>query len=281
MTQVSVAAAAAGHEFARLVDIMAALRSPEGCPWDRAQTLQSLVQFVLEEAYEVVDAVERDDLDGLREEVGDHIFEGVFLAQIATDRGAFTVADALRLVTAKLVRRHPHVFDENGRVHDATSRERAPSADAALSRWDAQKAQERSAAGRPASALGEVPRSLPALLRAYKLSKRAAATGFDWQQASDVVEKIDEEIDELREAVADGTPGAPERVEEEMGDLFFAIANLARKLGVEPEAALRSANDKFARRFTSMEQRIAESGRRMGDMTLDDLEREWQQVKSV
>jgi MazG family protein len=259
---------------------MAALRSPQGCPWDREQTLGSLVQFVLEEAYEVVDAIERDDLEGLCEEVGDHIFEGVFLAQIALDRGAFTIADALRIVTSKLVRRHPHVFRDDGQVHDAESKQRAPSADAALARWDAQKAQDRSALGQPSSSLAGLPRSLPALLRAYKMGKRAAAAGFDWEHAVNVLDKIQEEIHELREVLNDGPSLDRARAEEEMGDLLFAVANVSRKLGIEPEGALRKANDKFADRFATVEQRVARSGRHMRDLTLDQLEAEWQAAKA-
>ncbi len=269
----------AAAEFARLVDIMAVLRSPEGCPWDREQTLQSLSQFVLEEAYEVVDAIERGDLDALREEVGDHIFEGVFLAQIAADEGAFRVADALKTVSDKLVRRHPHVFRDDGQVHDAASKDRAPSAGAALSRWDAQKTEDRAAAGHMASALGGLPRALPALLRAYKIGKRAAATGFDWARAGEVVAKIEEEVAELRDTL-DAEPSNTARAEEEMGDLLFAIANLSRKLGIEPEAALRKANDKFTRRFTALESRVTALGRQMTAMTIKELEREWQQLKA-
>lgn len=275
MPTVPESAAAA---FADLVRVMATLRSPEGCPWDREQTLASLSHYVLEEAYEVVDAIERNDLEALREEIGDHIFEGVFLAQIAAEMGVFTAADAVRTVADKLVRRHPHVFQPDGQVHDAASKNRAPSADAALARWDAQKAQEKAAAGAAAaSALGTLPNALPALLRAYKLAKRAATTGFDWKRADDVIAKIEEEVAELREAVDLG----PAQVEEEMGDLLFAIANLSRKLGVEPEAALRKANEKFQRRFTGMEQAIAASGRAMNGMTLDEMETEWQQVKRL
>ncbi len=268
----------AGAEFTRLVEIMATLRSPEGCPWDREQTLQSLSQYVLEEAYEVVDAIERGDLAALREEVGDHIFEGVFLSQVASDMRAFTVADALRAVSDKLVRRHPHVFRDDGRVHDAESKERAPSATAALSRWDTQKAQEKAASGETPATLGGLPRSLPALHRAYKIGRRAAAVGFDWTTATDVVGKIEEEIAELRETLTE-EPDNRERAEEEMGDLLFAIANLSRKLGIEPEAALRKANDKFTERFTRMEQRIASSGRQMTEMSLEALEEEWQTTK--
>lgn len=269
----------AAAEFSRLVDIMAVLRSPEGCPWDREQTLQSLSQFVLEEAYEVVDAIERGDLDALREEVGDHIFEGVFLAQVAADEGAFRVADALKTVSDKLVRRHPHVFRDDGQVHDAASKDRAPSAGAALSRWDAQKAEDRAAAGQEASALGGLPHGLPALLRAYKIGKRAAATGFDWAGAGEVVTKIEEQVAELRETM-DAEPSNTARAEEEMGDLIFAIANLSRKLGIEPEAALRKANDKFTRRFTALESRVAASGRQMNALPIEELEREWQQIKA-
>ena len=270
----------AGAEFTRLVEIMATLRSPDGCPWDREQTLQSLSQHVLEEAYEVVDAIDHGDLDALREEVGDHIFEGVFLSEVASDIGAFTVADALRAVSDKLVRRHPHVFREDGRVHDAESKERAPSATAALSRWDTQKAQEKAASGESPATLGGLPRSLPALHRAYKIGRRAAAVGFDWTKATDVVEKLEEEIAELRETLTD-EPANKTRAEEEMGDLLFAIANLSRKLGIEPEAALRKANDKFTERFTRMEERIAASGRELATMSLGDLEAEWQTVKEA
>lgn len=268
------------REFNRLVEVVATLRSPEGCPWDREQTLESLTQFVLEEAYEVVDAIERGDATALREEIGDHIFEGVLLAQLASELGVFRVDDALRTVIDKLVQRHPHVFRDDGGLHDAASKERAPSADAALSRWDAQKAQERQAAGETQATLGGLPKGLPALLRAYKLGKRAAGVGFDWAGAGEVMEKIREEVDELGEVVASGGGIDRTRAEEEMGDLLFAIANLSRKLGIEPEAALRKANEKFGRRFNALEQAIGESGRRMQDMSLEELEERWQRIKN-
>ena len=270
----------AAAEFARLVEIVAALRSPDGCPWDREQTLASLVQYVLEEAYEVVDAIERGDMTGLQEEVGDHIFEGVLLAQVADEAGSFSVADALNVVSSKLLRRHPHVFQPDGRTHDAQSRERAPSAEAALARWDAQKAIDRAAAGHSSSPLATVPRSLPALLRAYKLGKRAAGFGFDWTNAADVAEKVREELGELDEVTREANINV-ERVEEEMGDLLLAIASLARKLGIEPEAALRKANDKFTARFLAMEERVLGSGKQLTDLTLDELEAEWQLVKRL
>jgi MazG family protein len=280
MAEVSGEARSAGTEFARLVELVAALRSPEGCPWDREQTLRSLIQFVLEEAYEVVDAIERGDVNGLREEIGDHVFEAVFLARIAADAGEFSIADALRVVTAKLIRRHPHVFTTDGRVHDAASRERAPSAEAALGRWDAQKAEERRDAGATSSALAGLPRGLPALLRALKLGRRAASAGFDWTRAADVVDKVEEETREIRQVLDGGTAPDRSRAEEEVGDLLFAVANLARKLDIDPEAALRAANDKFTARFTALEQRVAATGRSMQTMSLADLEAEWQAVKA-
>jgi nucleoside triphosphate diphosphatase len=269
----------ASQAFQRLVEVVAQLRAPEGCPWDREQTLQSLSHFVLEEAYEVVDAIERGDIRSLREEIGDHIFEGVFLAQIAGENGLFTVSDSLQSVTDKLVRRHPHVFQADGRVHDLESKQRAPSAGAALQRWNSLKAQERAEDGRAHGVLGGVPKSLPALLRAFKIGKRAAEVGFDWERSDDVVEKIEEEVAELREALTEAPPD-PGRAEEEMGDLLFAITNLARKLGIEPEAALRKANDKFTRRFEAMEQAISASGRTMGEMSLEELEQQWAVAKS-
>lgn len=277
-TRTEESGGSAGSRFEHLVEVIRTLRSPHGCPWDREQTIQSLGHFVLEEAYEVVDAIERGDLGALREEIGDHIFEGVFLAQIASESGAFTVADALQTVADKLVRRHPHVFKDDGEVHDAASKERAPSADAALHRWNTLKAQERARTGHMPSVLGGVPKSLPALLRAFKLGKRAAEVGFDWQRADNVIHKIEEEVGELRQA-SGGQPADPARVEEEMGDLLFAIANLARKLDIEPEAALRRANDKFAGRFAQLERRFAAKGRELNQLTLDEMEREWQRIK--
>jgi len=265
-------------QFDKLVTVMRTLRSPQGCPWDREQTLESLTHFVLEEAYEVVDAIEHGDTEALKEEIGDHIFEGVFLAQVAAEDGLFTVEDSLRTVTEKLVRRHPHVFQDDGRVHDAASKERAPSAEAALDRWNSLKAQERKGSGQTHTTLGGVPTSLPALLRAYKVSKRAASTGFDWHGAPDVIAKIEEEVAELRDTL-EKDPANTKRAEEEMGDLLFAIANLSRKLGIEPETALRHANDKFTRRFGQLEQRVTASGRTLENMSLEEMESVWQEVK--
>ena len=268
-----------GERFERLVEVMRTLRSPEGCPWDREQTLASLTHFVLEEAHEVVDAIERGDMDALAEEIGDHVFEGVFLAQVATEAGLFTIDDSLRTVVDKLLRRHPHVFQEDGRVHDAESKERAPSAEAALDRWNALKAREREDTGRRHTTLGSVPKSLPSLLGAYKIGKRVAGVGFDWATTKDVVAKIEEEVAELRDTL-DTEPDNAARAEEEMGDLLFALANLSRKLGIEPEAALRKANEKFTKRFNQMEENFEASGRSLDAATLEEMEAEWQKIKA-
>ena len=225
----------AGPAFQALVDIMARLRGPQGCPWDREQTLESLRGFVLEETHEVLDAIDRGDTDALRGEIGDLIFEGVFLAQVCADAGQFTVADSLRAITTKLIRRHPHIFDPTGRPLDTPGE--------VHQQWEQIKAKEQSDAGERRAVLGGLPKALPSLLRAYEIGTRVAAVGFDWAKTSDVVDKIEEEVAELREAVASEGPA---RTEEEMGDLLFSIANLSRKLGIDPESALRKANEKFS-----------------------------------
>jgi MazG family protein len=268
-----------GEAFEKLVEVMRTLRSAEGCPWDRDQTLDSLTHFVLEEAHEVVDAIERRDMDALREEIGDHIFEGVFLAQVAAEGGLFTIDESLRTVVEKLQRRHPHVFQENGRVHDAESKQRAPSAAAALDRWNALKAQERADSGHDHSILGSIPKSLPALLRAYKIGKRVAGVGFEWATTKDVMAKVEEEVAELRDTL-EHDPENAARAEEEMGDLFFALANLSRRLGIEPEAALRKGNEKFTKRFNRLEENFARKGLRLEDSTLEEMDAEWERIKA-
>ena len=264
----------AADAFLRLVDIVATLRSPTGCPWDREQTIDSLKPYVLEETYEVLEAIDRHDHEALCEEIGDFLFEGVLLAQLEHEAGHFSVGDALAYVADKLVRRHPHVF--------ARGEGEAPldSADAVVVRWEEAKAREQADSTRPKTLLSGVPEALPSLLRADQIGRRAASVGFDWIKADDVVSKIEEEIDEIREVISDGTHVERQRLEEEVGDLLFAIANLSRKLGVEPETALRKANAKFTSRFTAMETAVAASNRAMRDMTLDELEREWQRAKT-
>jgi MazG family protein len=227
---------------------------------------------VLEETYEVLEAIDRHDHRALREELGDFVFEAVFVAQMEAEAGHFTIADSLQSIADKLVRRHPHVFKR------ADGEAALQSGDQVRVRWEEIKAQERTAenALNPSKTLlSGIARALPALLRAYHIGTRAASVGFDWAKTDDVMDKIEEEVRELREVTAD-----PARAEEEMGDLLFAIANLARKMGIEPETALRKANDKFTRRFTEMEGRITESGKAMSDLTLDQLEEEWQRAKT-
>ena len=249
---------------------MARLRGPQGCPWDREQTLESLRAFLLEETHEVLEAIDRGDSEALRGEIGDLIFEGVFLAQVCADEGRFTVTDSLRAITAKLIRRHPHIFDPDGRPLETPGQ--------VHQQWEQIKAREQADAGERRSVLRGLPRSLPSLLRAYEIGTRVAAVGFDWTSAGDVVDKIEEEVAELRRAV--GSEGKA-RSEEEMGDLLFAIANLARKLGIDPESALRQANDKFTRRFAAVEERLHAQGRSVHEASLDDMEREWQAIKEA
>jgi nucleoside triphosphate diphosphatase len=260
----------AGSAFQALVDIMARLRGPQGCPWDREQTLASLRPFVLEETHEVLEAIDRGDADALRGEIGDLIFEGVFLAQVCADAGDFTVADSLRAINAKLIRRHPHIFDPSGRPLETPTE--------VHQQWEQIKAREQSDAGQRRSVLQGLPKSLPSLLRAYEIGTRVAAVGFDWARTEEVVDKIEEEVRELRAAVE--TEGAA-RSEEEMGDLLFSIANLSRKLGIDPESALRKANEKFTRRFEAMEERLHARGASVHGATLDEMEREWGIVKDA
>ncbi len=262
----------APDEFQRLIDIVARLRAPDGCPWDREQTIDSLKPYVLEETYEVLEAIDAHDHPAICEELGDFLFEAVFVAQLEAEAGHFTIADAVKSVADKLVRRHPHVFkrDEGEPALDTANQVRT--------RWEEIKAQEQKAQPKPKTLLGEVPDGLPALLRAYQIGVRAGSVGFEWQRPIDVVAKIQEEVDEVREVLTHDTIDQV-RAEEEMGDLLFAIANLSRKLGIEPETALRKANAKFAKRFTAMERTITDAGRKMKDMSLDDLETEWQRVK--
>jgi MazG family protein len=262
----------AGDEFTRLVEIVARLRAPDGCPWDREQTIDTLKRYVLEETYEVLDAIDRHDHDALREELGDFLFEAVFVAQLEHDEGRFCIADSVKAVADKLVRRHPHVFARH------TGEAALDTADQVRARWEEIKTGERSGESKPKTLLSGIPAALPALLRAYQIGSRAASVGFDWSRAGDVVAKIREEVDEIQEVVSTGDVDQ-QRAEEEMGDLLFAIANLSRKLGIEPETALRKANDKFTRRFTSMEAAIGTSSRTMREMTLDELEAEWQRAK--
>ncbi len=261
-----------------LLAIMERLRAPDGCPWDRQQTFSSIASYTIEEAYEVADAIERGDLQHLKEELGDLLFQVVFHAQIASEAGEFDFEAVAAAIGDKLVRRHPHVFAQTGAL---TAAEQSIA-------WEDAKAHERRAAdgaadGAGGGALDGVPQALPALMRAYKLSKRAARVGFDWEHAGQTADKVAEELAEVREAAnrtaADFAAAPSREIFEEVGDLLFAAANLARKLDVDAEAALRAANAKFERRFRAMESLAAQRGEEFAAMNLAAQERLWQEVK--
>lgn len=255
----------------RLLDIMARLRDPkDGCPWDVEQTFETIAPYTIEEAYEVADAIARDDLDDLRDELGDLLLQVVFHAQMAREADAFAFDDVADAISGKMVRRHPHVFGD----------ETVAGLDEQRHAWEDQKADERreksAARGDEESALDGVPVSLPALIRAEKLSKRAARVGFDWKEAADVFAKISEELDEVRAEIAHDDRV---RLAEEIGDLLFACANLARKFEIDPESALHGANRRFEARFRQMERHLKRQSLDLASMPLEELEAVWQLVK--
>ena len=269
----------AGEWFEKLVALQARLRAPNGCPWDREQTHATLRTYLLEEAYEVLDALESGDDAKFAEEMGDLLLQIVFHSQIAAEGGRFTVSDVLREIHEKMVRRHPHVFGEK-RARDAAE---------VLKNWEQIKAEERRAKGKkesaggkgkmnePASLLDGVSRGLPATLEGLQLTRRAARIGFDWEDTGGILEKIREETGEIRQALQ---TKAEDKKEEELGDLLFAVVNLARFLHVDPEIALKKANAKFSARFKAMEQVALETGRALADVPREEMERLWDTVKS-
>jgi ATP diphosphatase len=256
-----------------LLQVMARLRDPEtGCPWDVAQTFATIAPYTIEEAYEVADAINDEDWPALLDELGDLLFQVVFYAEMAREAGRFDFSAIAAGAVDKMVRRHPHVF-EDGDIATAEAQTHA---------WEAQKAQERgakaAAEGRAPSALDGVSRALPALTRAIKLQNRAARVGFDWPTLPPVIDKIEEEIAEVRSELSDGA--APDRLTDEIGDLLFACVNLARHAGVDPEAALRQGNAKFERRFRRIEALLAEDGRNPADSDLEEMDHLWDQAKA-
>jgi len=254
-------------EIDTLLDIMRRLRDPErGCPWDKEQTFATVAPYTIEEAYEVAGAIEDEDWPALKDELGDFLFQVVFHAQMAKERKLFDFGDVVSAINEKMLRRHPHVFGDQA-IETAEEQTIA---------WEEHKKRERAGKAR-GGLLDDVPRALPALLRAVKLQKRAGSVGFDWDSAPKVVEKIAEEAHEIAEAQAAGAPHV--KLEEEMGDLLFAVANLARHLKVDPETALRAANAKFVRRFSYIEKQLAARGTKPGDATLDEMEALWQEAK--
>lgn len=252
----------------RLLAIMARLRDREdGCPWDQDQTFATIAPYTVEEAYEVADAIERGDLSDLKEELGDLLLQVVFHARMAEEQGAFDFEDVARAISEKMVRRHPHVFGDEtyGSIADQKIG------------WEQLKAQEREKKGRQESLLDDVPVSLPALTRAVKLSKRAAGVGFVWPTVQDVMAKLHEEVEEL---VREVDAGDLEKARQEMGDVLFVVANLARTLDVDPEDALRYTNAKFARRFRYIEERLAERGKTPDQSDLAEMDALWDEAKA-
>ncbi len=254
-----------GDKFIRLTEIMARLRAPGGCPWDREQTFDTIKPYLLEETYEVLDAIDAGDWEGLKEELGDLMLEAVFFGQMAAEAGHFRIEDSLDAINEKLVRRHPHVF--------GSGTARTP--EEVKVRWDEIKAKEKGDSEK--GLLEGVPRSTPALVEAQQLTSRASGVGFDWPNAEQVLEKLDEELSELAEARAAGA--SRERLEDEVGDLLFVIVNLARFLKVDPEQALRRTNRKFRERFGYVEQQLKERGRTPAGSTLEEMDALWNEAK--
>ena len=270
----------ASKDINRLLEIMAALRQPEtGCPWDIVQTFETIKPYTIEEAYEVADAIERKDPDDLCEELGDLLLQVVFHARIAEEEGLFSFGDVVEAITRKMIRRHPHVF----------ARSDADTPEAVKAQWDTIKQQEKaerlarraargSAADPDTGYLGSVQRSFPALTEALKLQERAAKVGFDWSEAAPILDKIEEEIGELREALAENKP---DKVKDELGDLIFALVNIGRHVGAEPEQALRGTNTKFRNRFSHIETSLQASGETLQAASLERMEELWQAAKSL
>jgi len=260
----------AAEELRRLLRLMAVLRDPDrGCPWDRAQDFDTIAPYTIEEAYEVADAIARRDWTALLEELGDLLFQVVYYAQMGAEQGRFDFGAIARGISEKMIRRHPHVFGNESR----------PTAAAQTEAWEAQKAEER-ASRAETGLLAGVPVALPALTRALKLTRRAARAGFDWPDAEAVLDKLAEETAELRAELAGPAPD-PARLADEIGDMLFVLANLARKLELDPEAALRGANAKFERRFGAIEAALAAEGRTPAEASLAEMEALWQAAKAA
>jgi len=267
-----------GKDIEDLIAIMARLRTPEiGCPWDLAQNFSTIAPYTIEEAYEVADAIERGDLDDLKDELGDLLLQVVFHARMAEEDDRFAFADVVEAITTKLIRRHPHVFGDVD----------AADAGAVKANWDQIKVEEKAeraarrrtnGGGAPGGLLSDVPVALPALTRAEKLQKRAGKVGFDWNDPKAVIAKLREEISEIEVELSGNAP-THDRLQDEVGDLLFAVANLARHLKIEPETALRRANAKFVRRFGHIESELSRAGRELGEASLDEMEALWVEAK--
>lgn len=261
-----------GEAFYKLVQILRRLLGPGGCPWDKEQTHQTLKPFLIEEAYEVNESIDAGDFDALKEELGDLMLQIIFHAELARQAGKFNIVDVLQTICKKMLHRHPHVFGE----------ERWHSADEVLRNWEDLKKieQEKIGGGKKNrdSILAGIPKSLPALIRAQRLQDRAARVGFDWEHIADVFKKVEEELQELKQALAQ-TPDVNSRLEDEFGDLLFALVNLARFLKIQPEEALQKTNEKFMRRFAFIEQEARRQGRQLKSMSLAEMDALWEQAK--
>ncbi|HAH70071.1 MAG TPA: nucleoside triphosphate pyrophosphohydrolase [Synergistaceae bacterium] len=260
---------AIGEKFIKLVDVMKRLRAPDGCPWDREQDYLSLRRYIIEEAYELIEAIENKNRDNICEECGDLLLQVVFVSALAEEIGEFNICNVMDHLTEKLIRRHPHVFGDTI----------VNSSDDVLKNWEQIKVGERQAKKVDSSLLAGIPRGLPGLLRAYRIQERAAKVGFDWPKGdpSPVIAKVEEELNELKDNITNGA--VREATEEELGDLLFAVANLSRHLKADPETTLHKACVKFSDRFRIVEAEVAVSGREWSDFTLDELEGFWQKAK--
>jgi len=254
------------RSFEELVTLMKRLRAPGGCPWDREQTMKDLRAYVVEEAYEVVDAINSADMPGLREELGDFLLQAVFLSEIAEEEGHFDIYDAITAIHHKLVSRHPHVFGDV----------KADTPDEVLANWEKLKGEERK--HKDEGILSGVPRSLPALLKAMRLTEKAANVGFDWEKTDDIFEKIDEEIGELKDAIRSDDRS---EIEHEIGDLLFTVCNIARRLGIQPEEALQATNQRFTDRFEHIERSLRQQGKTFDDVDLAEMDRLWNEAKKA
>jgi len=250
----------AGESFEKLVGIMKKLRSPGGCDWDRAQTHESLKPYIIEEAYELLNAIESGDDEELKEELGDVLLQVVFHSQIASERGAFDISDVVETLCEKLIRRHPHVFGKSGGY--------------SYKQWEDIKAKEKNK--KSVSRIGDLNPALPALSMARRIQENASAVGFDWENVEGVFEKVLEEFEELKKSFSEGDKG---RISEELGDLLFSVVNLSRFLNVDPENALRKATERFWRRFRRMEEMIEKDGLKFEDLSIEELDRYWEKVK--
>ena len=259
------------YKFDDLVKIMARLRGPNGCPWDRKQNHQSLLPYLIEETYEVVDTLHRRDIDALREELGDLLLQIVFHAQLARERSRFSIDDVTDVICRKLIARHPHVFGKR----------QALTADQVLDNWEKIKLAEKKKDGKSGGVLGGIPRSLPALLQAYRVQEKTARFGFDWDDPMPVLDKVNEEVGELRQSIRRRTSGSRRRreIEHEMGDLLFALVNLSRHLKIDAESALAKSNQRFMKRFRYIEKNLPRTGKKLGEATLAEMDKLWEEAK--